>query len=75
MLPTSLKGKGKGAASIYGDRSVMQSLTSQRKKPLTTGKQGKGKRSQPGQGVKAQQAMDPMQAQIQAQAAQYSMLN
>ena len=57
VLPTSIKGKGKGAVSIYGDRSVMQSLTSQRKKPLSAGKQTKGKRAQPGQGPSKANAM------------------
>jgi hypothetical protein len=76
VLPSSVnvKGSKKAAAQIYGNASVLQNLTSQRKKSNSTSqtkKSTKGKRSQPNQGGK----FNKLQQQIQAQNLQYNMLN
>ena len=68
ILPSNVGGKTskKAAAQIYGNVSLLQNLTSQRKKSTSTSqakKSLKGKRSQPNQGGAK---YSKMQAQIQA---------
>jgi len=79
-LPSSISKSKKATAQIYGSSAgvMLQNLISQRKKSSASQakKRGQGKRSQPNQGGSINKSQKfNMQAQLQAQQAQYNILN